>query len=145
STPYFLLNDRRRTGFFCCASSSKDSATISRPRDLYFLYSSTRNGVSSWQFGHQLPPIATMTTLPAKRGSVFETTLPVRSGKLKRNGSVGSLTLVKRVGSLGSGRPLAFACSARTAVNALSLFCRTASVRSAAGVSSRRSGRAPEK
>src|SRR4051812_33600563 len=89
--------------------------------------------------------MATITTLPAKRGSVFETTLPLRSGKLKRNGSVGSLTLVKRVGSLGLGRPLASACSARTAVSGLSTFCTTASVPSAAGASSRRSGRAPEK
>src|SRR5262249_58267553 len=132
STPYFLLNDRRRTGFFCCASSSKDSATISRPRDLYFLYSSTRNGVSSWQFGHQLPEMLTMTTLPAKRGSVLETVRPSRSGKLKRSGSVGSLTLVKRDGSLGCGSPLASAWSARIAGSGLSLFWTTDSVPSSA-------------
>jgi hypothetical protein len=86
-----------------------------------------------------------MSTLPANRGSVFETILPSRSGKLKRNGSVGSLTLVKRVGSLGFGSPFASACSARNAVSGLSVFCTTASVPSVAGVSSSRSGRAPEK
>src|SRR5258708_33951019 len=103
--PYRLLNARSRTGFLLCVSSSKDRLTISRPCFLYFLYSSTRNGASSWQLGHQLPEMDTITTLPWKRGSVFATILPSMSGKLKRNGSVGSFTLVKREGSLGSGRP----------------------------------------
>jgi hypothetical protein len=58
------------------------------------LYSSDRNGASSWQFGHQLPPIASTITLPLRRESLFETTFPLRSGNAKRNGAVGSLTFV---------------------------------------------------
>src|SRR6266850_3272206 len=143
--PYRLLNARNRTGFLSWASSSKDRLTISSPCLRYFLYSSARNGASSWQFGHQLPDMLTITTFPWNRGSVFDTVLPSRSGKLKRKGSVGSVTLVKRDGSLGCGSPLAFACSARIAASGLSLFCTIDRVPSAEGVISRRRGRAPEK
>jgi len=45
-----------------------------------------------------------MTTLPSNWGSVFETSLPERSGKLKRKGAAGSLMLVCWVGSVGAGR-----------------------------------------
>ena len=48
-------------------------------------------------------------------------------------------------GSLGSGRPFARATSERTAVSGFSLFCTTVNVPSDCGVSSSRSGRAPEK
>jgi hypothetical protein len=87
----------------------------------------------------------TITTLPRNFSSVFDTVRPDRSGKLKRSGSVGSFTLVNREGSLGSGKPFARACSARNAVSGSSRPCTTASVPSAAGVSSSNDGRAPEK
>ena len=76
---------------------------------------------------------------------MLETVDPSRLGKLKRKGAVGSLMLVNREGSAGSGSPLAFASSVRTAVSLTLRFSRTSSVPSFSSVSSMSSGRAPEK
>ena len=58
-----------------------------------------RNGASSWQFGHQVPPMLTMIAFRRKRTSVFATRWPSTSGKRNSKGAPGSFTLVKREGS----------------------------------------------
>src|SRR5262245_65547945 len=102
------MNDcTRGRATFGSGSFSNISPTISSPRPRYSLYNSVRNGASSWQLGHQLPPIARMITLPRNWGSVSDTIFQVRSGKAKRNGAVGYLTLVYSDGNGGSGMPFA--------------------------------------
>ena len=104
---YEAMNARRRVGLASCSPSSNDSVTISRPRSRYFSYSAARNGASSWQFGHQLPLMLTMTTLPANFASVLETVRPSRSANVNRNGSASSATLVWCDGSVGVPMPTA--------------------------------------
>src|SRR5436309_11526175 len=94
-TAYRLTNDwTRGRDTLGSGSFSNITPTISSPRAWKSLYASERKGASSWQFGHQLPPIVTMTTLPTNCASVFDTILPVRSGNANWNGAVGSLTPV---------------------------------------------------
>jgi len=83
--------------------------------------------------------------LAANCASVFETTRPLRSGKLKRNGSDVSATVVWREGSVGDPSAVARASLSRTAVSSVFPFCRRRRLPSDCGVTSSRSGRAPEK
>ena len=53
------------------------------------------------QFGHQLPPMETMTTLPLDSESVLATSLPFRSLPLKASGWAGSFSFVCCKGSSG--------------------------------------------
>ena len=87
----------------------------------------------------------TSTTLPRKAASVWLTTFPCTSGKLNWNGSSGFFMRVCSAGSVGAPMPAAPGVVARAATRAVWPFCESASVPSAFGVTSRRSGRAPEK
>ena len=99
-----------------CAELSKSvvrsniSWMTSSPRAPRLASSSFRNAASSWQFGHQLPPTVTSTTLPAWRSSGYCCRLPSRSGKLNSSRSTPGLRAVRSAGlssfAAGSRRPL---------------------------------------
>src|SRR6185436_10525504 len=102
-------------------------------------------GVSSWQFGHQLPAMFTSSTLPLNSGSVFDLISPLMLGNENLNGSFGSFIVVCAIGSVGVPSDLALASDSRAAISGAPLFWLMLSVPSVFGVTSTSSGREPEK